>query len=152
MVKVGMRQNKKIKQAETCQQHGFSTIELLILGAVTLALVSGFQILQSRSDKDRRDLERLALMREAQTLFSSVYLATGSYKTASVGCEVQGDTLARCSFPSEGVAERFRDPGTFAFTVETVPSDETYAIAFILERAHGKLASGKHLLTPDGIK
>lgn len=116
------------------------------------ALVAVFQILQSRSDKDRRDLERLALMREAQGLFSGIYLAAGSYQPGAAGCGDKGDLLSDCALSGEGAGERFRDPGKFAFTVETVPNDETYAIAFTLERAHGTLAAGQHVLTPDGIK
>lgn len=145
MMSESMRQNKD-------RQSGMSTIELLILAAVMFALVAVFQVLQSRSDKDRRDLQRLTLMREAQTMFSKIYLASGSYKPAASGCKAKGDLLSDCVFPGEGAGERFRDPGKLAFTVETVPSDETYTIAFTLERAHGTLAAGRHVLTPEGIK
>ncbi len=133
---------------------GATVLELLLFVGLVFIVVFAFQMVVSSKDSAVRDLERLITIRKAEVAFARLYLATGSYASAAAsgGC-VKDATLASCDFQRVGISGGdWRDPGKENFRILEQPTDKTFSVAFSLERSHGGLAAGSHILTPEGIR
>lgn len=110
-------------------------------------------LLYARHQANLRDVQRLSDMRQAENALTKLFLATGSFGAAAKGCTMQGAPLASCDFSSVSLdLSQLRDPGRYSYLVQDVPSDAGYVIQFTLERKHGSLSAGKHVLTAKGIQ
>jgi hypothetical protein len=136
------------------KQKGLSVLRLLIIIAVICLVVGGGFILLNKEKAKARDAKRLSDMARLQAAFELLYNETASYAGASQsGCDAAGVLVSTCNLtryiPAIG---QMGDPGKFSYKVTTVPSAEGYVISFYLEASYGNLRSGKHTLSPAGIK
>ena len=148
-----MSVKKKTKKKHVFR--GFAVLDLVITVSVFFLIVLGFQVLFSRSQAESRDLRRLADMREVETVFEKLFLATGGYGAASSasGCHAAGSLVSTCDFSRVNLSlAGVRDPGSSSYRVTIVPDETTYEISFSLERSHTGITAGKHILTPQGIR
>lgn len=126
---------------------------LIVIGIVCLVIGGGFLLLNNEKAKTR-DARRLADMARTQAAFELLYNATASYATASQdGCSQVGALLSQCNL-SEYIPTiaQFSDPGKYSYQISQVPSAEGYEVTFSLEKQYGNLKSGKHTVSPAGIK
>ena len=101
-----------------------------------------------------RDARRLSDMARIQAAFEFLYNDTASYVGAAKdGCNAKGALVSQCNLKTylPSIAS-FKDPGKYRYSISTVPSDESYAVTFTLEKSYGTLGAGTHILTPQGIK
>lgn len=133
---------------------GKSYLTIIVVIALVVALGVGIQVLVARDQAVARDVERLQDMRQLESSFAKLYLATGSYMSAAEnGCGTVGESVARCNFSRiQWSSEMMRDPGRYTYKIVTVPTATSYGIVFTLERSHDRLAKGSHTLTPEGIR
>lgn len=114
----------------------------------------GYVWLYSRGNQMARDLERVSHMQMVQGALEMLFQDRYSYAVAAdEGCNQEGMTVDVCNLleylPN---LKDIRDPGEFAYTVQSIPTKTTYAIRFTLERGVGSLRAGEHTLTPNGIQ
>lgn len=134
---------------------GASVLELVIVVALVFLIVTTFQIVLSQHNERLRDLERLVIIRQAETSFARLFLTTGGYQSAAEGggCKETGSLLEQCNFSLlERSAAMFKDPGDKKFEITVPPNTTMYEVTFSLELSHGSLPAGQHTLTPQGIR
>lgn len=135
-------------------RRGLLPREVLLLSIIGVAFI-GLTVLALRLEQAKaRDAQRLSDMRVVQRAFERLWLETASFQGAATdGCGETGMNVSRCNlFAYEPAIAQLRDPGQHAYTVTQVPGSDTYEVSFTLEQSYGKLASGRHTLTPRGIE
>ncbi len=132
---------------------GITRFSVVMSVGALLSVTIAYFLLYARHQANLRDVLRLSDMRQAENALTKLYLATGSFGAAAKGCPSQGVMLASCDFSFISLdLSQLRDPGRFSYVVRDVPATAGYTIQFTLERKHGSLSAGKHILTAKGIQ
>lgn len=125
---------------------------LISVGVLILAgLFWAVQIQQAKA----RDAERLSDMHYLARLFVDLKLQSNSYRPAASvnGCIEENVAVNQCDFSSLGIERlTLRGPNGDYYVVTQVPTDDSYEVAFELERSYYDLPSGVHTLSPKGIE
>jgi len=135
-------------------QQGSALVRIVIIIIVFCLLVGGGFFLINNEKAKTRDARRLSDMARIQAAFEFLYNDTASYEgAANNGCDAKGSLVSQCNLKAylPSIAS-FKDPGKYRYVVSTVPSDESYAVSFTIEKSYGTLNAGTHVLTPQGIK
>lgn len=135
-------------------QQGAALVQIVIIIIVFCLLVGGGFFLINNEKAKTRDARRLSDMARIQAAFEFLYNDTASYQGAAHdGCDATGALVSQCSLKTylPSIAS-FKDPGKYRYFMSTVPSDESYAVSFTLEKSYGTLRAGTHVLTPQGIQ
>lgn len=135
-------------------QQGTALVQIIIIVIVLCLLVGGGFFLINEEKAKTRDARRLSDIVRIQAAFEFLYNDTASYEgAANDGCDTSGVLVSQCNLktylPAIG---SFKDPGKYRYSISTVPSDESYAVTFTLEKSYGTLGAGTHVLTTQGIK
>lgn len=102
--------------------------------AIVLSVVMAtYLFLLAEERVNTRDAFRLRDMRVIEQTFRKTFLATGSYRSATLPADVS-------------------DPSKFSYTVVGDPTETSFAVRFFLERSHDGLQAGEHVLTENGIQ
>ncbi len=135
-------------------QQGSVLVRIVIIVIVFCLLVGGGFFLINNEKAKTRDARRLSDMARIQAAFEFLFNDTASYEgAANHGCDTKGSLVSQCNLKTylPSIAS-FKDPGKYRYSISTVPSDESYAVSFTLEKSYGTLRAGAHFLTPQGIK
>jgi len=135
-------------------QKGVSLVTILIFVIVFGLLIGGGFLLLNEERAKTRDAKRLADMARIQAAFEFLYNDTASYTLAAQGgCGQKNSLVSQCNLKQYlSSITQFRDPGKYEYSVNQVPSEESYEITFYLEKSYNDLKAGKHTLSPAGIR
>lgn len=136
------------------KQKGLSVLRLLITVAIACIVVgAGFVLLNNEKAKTR-DARRLSDMTRVQAAFELLFNSSASYAgAADNGCSQAGMLVSQCNLSAYiPTITQLRDPGKYSYKVSQVPADQSYEVAFYLEKQYGTFKAGKHTVSPAGIK
>ncbi len=135
-------------------QKGVSLVSIIILVIVIGVIIGGGFLLLNNERSKTRDAKRLSDITRIQVAFEFLYNDTASYELAAVdGCNEIGNLASQCNLKQYMPSiVTLNDPGKFNYAISTVPDKDTYTVTFQLENSYNNLATGKHVLTPSGIR
>lgn len=140
--------------AGQADQRGLTLTRLLVWVLVVGGVLAVIFLLLTREQARARDAKRVADMTRLAAAFELLYAERASYEAAAEdGCKEVGSPANTCSlalyFPGIG---NLTDPSGGAYLLAQVPTKDSYAVSFSLERGYSEVGKGPHLLTPEGIK